>query len=339
MPKPVLTFFCELESAPLSELFSGNKLINMINKLDANLSLGLLDLSSERAEVVKKLNKAKIPVTAWLLLDKELGYWTSLDTIEETAIQYYLFKTWKTKYKLDFAAVGLDIEPKLETVSALGKNPLNHAPILAKRFISNQDYYEKLATAKALIQTIRSDGYAVETYQFPTVVDERIAKSSVLAKTLGIPPLSGDREVLMLYTSFFPAFDDSILWSYARQSQAVAVGSTGGGVEIEGVPPLNTMRWIDLKRDLLLASKAVDNIYIFSLEGCVMNNYMDRLLDLDWSTQVIPPERSAMGISLIRKVGQGVLWTLSHPLEVLLGIAFAASFIKLLQKLFSNRKY
>ena len=126
MSKPVLSFFCELESAPLNELFSGNKLINMITKLDANISLGLVDLSSERAEVVKKLNKAKIPVTAWLLLDKEQGYWTSLDTIEETALQYFLFKAWKTKYKLEFAAVGLDIEPKLDTVSELGKNPWNH---------------------------------------------------------------------------------------------------------------------------------------------------------------------------------------------------------------------
>ncbi|MDP3449893.1 MAG: hypothetical protein Q8R87_04890, partial [Anaerolineaceae bacterium] len=285
---------------------------------------------------VKKLNRAKIPVTAWILLEKDQGYWTSLDTIEETAIQYNLFKVWKAKYKLEFAAVGLDIEPELNTISALSTNPWNHAPILAKRFISNQNYYEKLATARALIQSIRADGFAVETYQFPTVVDERKAKSTVLAKSLGIPPLSADREVLMLYASFFPSFSDSILWSYARQCQAVGVGSTGGGVEIDGMPPLKTMRWIDLKRDLLLASKAVDNIYIFSLEGCVMNNYMDRLLDLDWSTRVIPPERSAMGISLIRKVGQGVLWTLSHPLEVVLGLIVTTSFVKLLKKVFSR---
>lgn len=338
MSKPALTFFCELLSAPLSELFSGNKLINMLSKLDANISMGLLDLSSERAEVVKKLNRAKIPVTAWILLDKDQGYWTSLDTIEETAIQYNLFKVWKAKHKLDFAAIGLDIEPELNTVSTLSTNPWNHAPILAKRFISNQNYYEKLATARALIQSIRADGFAVETYQFPTVVDERKAKSNVLAKSLGIPPLSADREVLMLYASFFPSFSDSILWSYARQCQAVGIGSTGGGVEIDGMPPLKTMRWIDLKRDLLLASKAVDNIYVFSLEGCVMNNYMDRLLDLDWSTRVIPPERSAMGISLVRKIGQGVLWTLSHPMEVVLGLVVATSFMKLLKKVFSSRQ-
>lgn len=337
MSKPTLTFFCELESEPLSELFVGSKLTNMLAQLDANISLGLLDLSAERAEVIKKLNRAKIPVTAWLLLDKDQGYWTSLDTIEETAIQYNMFKAWKSKYKLEFAAVGLDIEPKLNTVSELSRNPLNQASNLVNRFFLNRQYSENLAYARALIQSIRADGFAVETYQFPTVVDERTAKSNVLAKTLGIPVLPADREVLMLYTSFFPVYADSIIWSYAKQCQAVGVGSTGGGVEIEGVPPLKTLRWIDLKLDLLLASKAVDHIYIFSLEGCVVNNYMDRLLDLDWTTEVIPPERSAMGISLVRKVGQGVLWMLSHPLEVAIGIVIASGFVRLLRKLITGK--
>ena len=337
MSKPTLTFYCELESEPLTQLFTGSKLTNMLSKLDANISLGLLDLSAERAEVVKKFNRAKIPVTAWLLLDKDQGYWTSLDTIEETAIQYNMFKAWKSKYKLEFAAIGLDIEPRLNTVSALGKNIWSQSSDLVSRYLSGRQYTENLAMARALIQSIREDGFAVETYQFPTVVDERAARSNVLAKTLGIPPLSADREVLMLYSSFFPKYEDSILWSYAKQCQAVGVGSTGGGVVIEGVPPLKTMRWIDLKRDLLLASKAVDHIYIFSLEGCVANNFMPRLLDLDWSTEVIPPDRSAMGISLVRKIGQGLLWALSHPLEVAVGIIAGAGFMRLMRKLFSSK--
>lgn len=337
MSKPTLTFYCELESEPLTQLFAGSKLTNMLVKLDANISLGLLDLSAERAEVVKKLNRAKIPVTAWLLLDKDQGYWTSLDTIEETAIQYNMFKAWKSKYKLEFAAIGLDIEPRLNTVSALGKNIWSQSFDLVSRYFSGRQYTENLAMARALIQSIREDGFAVETYQFPTVADERAARSNVLAKTLGIPPLSADREVLMLYSSFFSKYEDSILWSYAKQCQAVGVGSTGGGVVIEGVPPLKTMRWIDLKRDLLLASKAVDHIYIFSLEGCVANNFMDRLLDLDWSTEVIPPERSAMGISLVRKVGQGLLWALSHPLEVVVGIIAGAGFMRLMRRVWGRK--
>ena len=336
MEKPSLTFFCELDPAGLTELFAGNKVINYLSKLDANISLGLLDFSPQRAEVVKKLNRAGIPVTAWILLPKEEGYWTSLDTIQETAQRFEEFKIWTTKNKLVFTTVGLDIEPKLDVVSGFGKDPLQQAITLVKRYFSGKRFAAYERDACNLIQNIRIDGYPVETYQFPTVLDERSAKSNVLAKTLGIPALPSDREVLMLYTSFFPYYRDSILWSYAQQCQAVGVGSTGGGVEIEGVPPLKTLRWIDLKRDLLLSAQTVKNVYIFSLEGCVNNNYMDRLVNLDWDTQVIPPDRSATGISLIRGFLQGLLWIFSHPLEFIVGILMGSLIIKTLKRLVSR---
>ena len=337
MKKPSLTFFCELETPQLIQQFNGNKVLNYLSKLDANLSLGLLDLSQGRAEVVRKLNRAGIPVTAWLLLPKEQGYWTSLDTIDKTAVRYAEFIIWKNKFKLDFAAVGLDIEPDLRIMTALKRNPLSQAPNLLLNYISGSQYKCRELTARALIKKIKSDGFAVETYQFPSALDERAVNSNVLAKTLGIPPLPSDREVLMLYSSFFPAYADSILWSYARQCQAVGVGSTGGGVDFEGSAPLKILRWIDLKRDLLLANQTVKHIYIFSLEGCVNNNYLDRLVNLDWSTEVIPPHRSALGITLIRKVGQGLLWTLSHPLEVLLGLFIGARLLTYLQNLFEKK--
>lgn len=338
MNKPTLTFFCELENRPLVDLFNGHQVINKLKTLDANLSLGLIDLSEQRAQVVKKLNRAGIPVTAWILLPKEHGYWTNLDSIEETVAQYHSFKVWKEKFKLDFAAIGLDIEPKLDFLSTFMRNPLAQFSTLFKRLFKCQHYRNAEISLLALIHAIHGDGYAVEAYQFPTVVDERKSRSNTLAKTLGLLSLPVDREVLMLYSSFFPKFSDSILWSYSQASRAVGVGSTGGGVEIEGFPPLRTMRWIDLKRDLLLASQHAEHLYIFSLEGCVNNQYMDRLIDLDWLTQVIPPVRSAMGISLIRKVGQSFLWALSHPLELVLVLLVGKKILTFLNKLVKSIK-
>jgi hypothetical protein len=328
MSKPTLTFFCELESQPLADFFHNGQVIKELQKLGANLSLGILDLSTQRAEVVKKLNRAGIPVTAWILLPRELGYWTSLDTIDETEQRYQEFKAWVMEHKLKFVAVGLDIEPRLDTMSGFSRQPANQIMKVIQRFFTNRCFRLAKLQAQQLIQTIREDGYPVETYQFPTVVDERAARSNVLARTLGIPDLDADREVLMLYSSFFPVYADSILWSYARQCQAVGVGSSGGGVEIEGVPPLKTLRWIDLKRDLLLSSQAAGHLYIFSLEGCVENKFMNRLLDLDWETQVIPPERTALGITLLRKLGQCLSWSLSHPFEVILGTVFLNKILK-----------
>ena len=337
MNQPSLTFFCELEPEQLTYLFADGKVISSLSKLKANLSLGLLDFSIKRAEVVKKLNRAGIPVTAWILLPKEQGYWTSLDTIQDTVVRYQQFKDWATQNKLKFSAIGLDIEPPLETVHALGRSPLSQAPVLLRRLLSGDAYQKYEGITHTLIQQMHMDGFAVETYQFPTVIDERAAQSIVLSKTLGLTTLSADREVLMLYSSFFPKYSDSILWSYVQQAQAVGLGSTGGGVELEGIPGLKTLRWIDLKRDLLLAAQRVDHLYIFSLEGCVENKYMHRLLDLNWETAVIPPARQAAGITLVRKTAQGFLWALSHPIESFFGIVFLISLIKWLNKLFSKQ--
>ncbi|MBA4374986.1 MAG: hypothetical protein C0401_02285 [Anaerolinea sp.] len=317
MPKPSITFFCELETPDLKVLFSDSKVMKDLSSLNANVSLGLLDLSMERADIVKKLTRAGIPITAWLLLPKSEGYWTNLDTIQDAIRQYFKFKEWRNKHKLEISVIGLDIEPKLDTVLALGKNPVSQFKQIARRYFSGKRYASNEVDTRALMQMIRSDGFAVETYQFPIVVDERAARSNFFTKILGILPLPSDREVLMLYSSFFPYYADSILWSYAQHAKAVGIGSTGGGVELEGLPPLKVLRWIDLKRDLLLASQAVNHLYIFSLEGCIKNNYMDRFIELDWSTQVIPPTRTAMGVSLVRRVGQVVLCLLSHPFEAL----------------------
>lgn len=75
MKKPNLTLACELAPEPLKELFATQELIDDLKTMNASISLGILDFSPERVEVVHQLNKAGIPVTAWLLLPKELGYW------------------------------------------------------------------------------------------------------------------------------------------------------------------------------------------------------------------------------------------------------------------------
>jgi hypothetical protein len=80
MPVPRLTFFCELETADLQALFEDGSVIEDLQSLNAAVSLGLLDLKPERAEIVRRLNRAGLPVTAWLLLPKEQGYYSCLKT-------------------------------------------------------------------------------------------------------------------------------------------------------------------------------------------------------------------------------------------------------------------
>ena len=88
---------------------------------------------------------------------------------------------------------------------------------------------------------MRIDGYSIESYQIPLVVDEREIGSSLLRKTLGIIDLPVDREVLMLYSSITKNHNPGFLWSYASEAQGIGIGSTGGGVVIEGHGELDSL--------------------------------------------------------------------------------------------------
>ena len=97
MTKPNLTLACELAPEPLKELFANKELIDDLKTLKAGISLGILDFSPERVEVVRQLNKAGIPVTAWLLLPKEQGYWFNRDNSYEAIGRYGQLKPGRLK--------------------------------------------------------------------------------------------------------------------------------------------------------------------------------------------------------------------------------------------------
>ncbi|MEA5079398.1 MAG: hypothetical protein VB013_12580 [Anaerolineaceae bacterium] len=314
---PSLTFFCELDSKELQTLFTDSAVLKKLRTLNANVSMGLQDFSAQRAEVVQKLTKAGIPVTAWLLLPKDKGYWTNLDTVAATAKTYGQFKEWVAKYKLSIAVVGLDIEPHYARMVLFPKQWQKLVPDLFWRLFEGKKYTRLEGDLRALVNLIRTDGFAVETYNFPFVVEERLGHSRFLTRLLGTPPLNADREVLMLYSSFFSKQGEAILWSYAQGASSVGLGSTGGGVEVDGENELRSLRWLDLRRDLLIARQFCRHIYIFSLEGSVRNGYLDRLIDFDWNARIDLPVSDGKKVMIARKGLQALLWLLSHPWQIL----------------------
>lgn len=114
MKKPDITFFCELNSPPLESLFENRFVIDDLKTLNAKLSMGIIDLSDGRAQVVKKLNKMGIKLIAWLLLPMHDGYWFNANNFEKALLQYDSFKVWSEKHKLQWDGIGLDIEPDIK---------------------------------------------------------------------------------------------------------------------------------------------------------------------------------------------------------------------------------
>jgi hypothetical protein len=319
--KPGLTFFCELDADALQALFSTPSIIEELGALGAGVSLGLRDLGPERAAIVRRLNAAGIPVVAWLLLPEAQGYWFNLDNAPAASAFYADFRAWSEAHGLRWDGVGLDIEPDMRELRKLFGGDRRALVTLFRRFMDAARFARARAHYAGLIAQIRADGYRVDEYAIPFIVDERRAGSQVVQRLLGLVDLDVDREVLMLYSSFMRPFGHALLWSYAPSAGSVAVGSTGGGVDIGGVDQIPPLTWDEFTRDLRLARAWSDDIHIFSLEGAVRQGFLSRLLAFDWDAPVTPPLREFRQVERARTAMRAVLWASAHPGVVLAGAA------------------
>ena len=322
MSQPKLTFFCELAPEPLTKLFDDRFVIDDLKALDATLSLGILDLSEERAELVKRLNKAGVPVIAWLLLPEEDGYWFNIDNHDKAAARYVAFKAWTTQHDLEWAGIGLDIEFDINDLRTALSDSADKSFVkkIFRRLFDKDRVKNAQRSYQALVDLIHADGYPVESYHLPLIVDERRARSTVLQRALGVVDIETEREVLMLYTSMLTDQGDAVLWSYAPEADSVGVGNTGGGVDLSDAIELTPLTWEAFARDLRLCVMQEKPIHIFSLEGCVEQGFLSKLNTFDWDeTTAIP--NGVEQVEFMRKGLTTLLWVLERPWVILLGLA------------------
>lgn len=337
MPTPRLTFFCELETPELDRLITP-ELLARLRVLDAAVSLAILDLSPQRAEIARRIATAGVPVTAWLLLPKSQGYYFNLDNAPQALSFYWDFVSWVRKEHLVFTAIALDIEPDLrDLTAAFGRGLprqafLRRLPYWLGRFFRGVQLRHARSMYRDLANRIRGDGYLVESYQYPFIADERRARTTLLQRLSGMVAVPVDREVLMLYSSFFGVHAPALLASYGRdvaaagrgagsaglQSAGIGIGITGGGVSEPGLPEWPNLSWDELARDLRLAWHFSDQIYIFSLEGCAANGYLERLEGFVWDQPTLQPETTA--VDAWRGSIQSGLWFAERLPFILVGL-------------------
>ncbi len=321
MPQPHLTFYCELDPAPLRALFEDPAVVTNLKLLGAAVSMGLRDLSDERAEVVRHLNAAGIPLVAWLLLPEEDGYWFNAGNAPQAAARYDEFRAWSERHGLRWERVGLDVEPDINEMEDLYNRPWRLLLHFLRRLLDRRGFERVRKRYAALVEHIRAGGYPVDAYQLPVLVDERRAGTTLVQRALRLIDLPVDREVLMLYSSFMRPHGHAVLWSYAPDARSVGVGSTGGGVTVNDVDQIPPLTWEEFSRDLRLAGVWSDDLHVFSLEGAVRLGYLERLRHFDWE---LPPEIPWMRYRRVRRArrwGRRGLWLAAHPLVLAAGAA------------------
>ena len=80
------------------------------------------------------------------------------------------------------------------------------------------------------------------------------------------------------------------------------------------------LSWDELERDLRLAWAWTDDLFIYSLEGCVKRGFLPRLKTFTWDQPILAPTEPALWVENLRGLLQTVLWISTHLWLVALGI-------------------
>jgi hypothetical protein len=304
--RPPLNFACQMDTAALQALFSDPDVIRDLRRLDAGISLSLIDLSPGRAQIVRQLNSAGIPVTAWLALPGEQGYYLNASNAAQAEVRFTEFQKWTTDAGLRWSGIGLDIEPNVQEFSSIGR-----AVSAALKRLFDPGTVTRARTAyEAFISRIQAAGYRVETYQFPFIADERAVHATLLERLFGIVDVRGDREALMLYSSYNRADDSALIWQYGPSAQLIVVGVTAGDPAPDMRPGPLTLE--ELEHDVIVASHFSPVVGIYNLEGSVRRGLLPRLQTMDWTQPVTIGADANRRVIRLRARIQAALWTVSR---------------------------
>jgi hypothetical protein len=315
--RPVFSFFNELKSPQLVHFFSDSTIIPTLQKLQAEVRMGILDLTPERASIVRQLNQAGIPVVAWLLLPEEQGYWFHSGNGELAINRYKEIKKWSDENSLQWKGIGIDLEIDINDAKLLKSNPWKLVWRMFTRLYDTSPIEEGRKKYAELLAAMKADGFIVESYYVPFIKDEVSIHRTALQQITQFLDVSTEREIPMLYSSFMGQ-PDGILQVYGKDAHVrmVALGSTGGGFD----PSMPSMSYDQLVHDLNVASKFAGEVHIFSLEGCVEKGYLTRLINYQFDPSIQINTIQVEKVQKMQKMARLFSTVLSYPTLFLAGI-------------------
>ena len=321
---PQLIFACcDHGLGEMQSLFADPRVIANLKDLHAGIAVAIPDFSPARAELVRRLNQAGVPVVAGLLMSPEQGYYFNAENATEAPARFAAFDAWSRDQGLRWDGVGLDIEPNFAELAALKGHGWRLYTTLLRRAVDGQRMLRARQAYSTLISTMRSRGYFVQTIQMPFLPVERKTHSSLLDRMLGTVDVRGDQEVLMLYTSYAGPAGAAIIWKLGPDAQSIAICCT------DGDPAANpaVLDWSRFSRDLIVASHFTHVIGVYKLEGCVRQDFLPRLKAMDWSQSVTIPADAVRRADHRVLVLMLVLWISSHLLYLVVALVLAIAWI------------
>ncbi|MGB0525578.1 MAG: hypothetical protein ACPGJS_21555, partial [Flammeovirgaceae bacterium] len=329
----------------LEGIFSDTTMLQHLKELDAQVCMLMIDFSPMRAKVIEVLNAWEIPVKAQLLLPKRANYRLTIKNATEAKQRYTELKSWASNNKLKFEGMALAIEPLLEDIRQLQEGRVSLALKAYKRLNEKEVLNNAKRKYQNLIKQMQSDGYTVDALVYPFSLDAQKEKSEAFQQLTGLIYLEVDRVVPLFYSNYFKGKEGpSFIISYGNEErlEAIGLGSTGGELPIEGIHTPHPLNWAYLVRDMNLAAQYADNLYIYSLEGCIQRGFLKKFALLDWKGgEELTQKYNTTVADDVRKNMSSVLKSLEYPTLLVLGIALVLilgmiAIWRLLQRLIST---
>ncbi len=287
---PHLIFFCDLDGRALLDLIERPGLVDDLAIYGYGVAIAIRDHTPALISAVRMLNARGVQVVAWLQIPERDGGWFHLQNYPQAVERYRNLRAWSSDHGLLFHAIGIDIEPPSSEIDRIQRWGLRD--LVRRVWLAHENVLFSAARAAYadLVGEIHHDGYEVHAYQLPILADDRRAGTTIIQRAFDIVGLPADVEVLMCYSSL-PIdtlgndIGGALIVSYGPVADSIGVGAVGGSAADSALDDLPPLSGESLERDLLLASRHTDLIYVFSLEGCVERGLLPRITQMNWNLE------------------------------------------------------
>ncbi len=305
-----LTYMYDVPEATLARCFS-EQLIAHLNVHAIRVVLALRDYSAERAELVRRLNRARIPVVAWLV-HAERDF--RMHDAHEVRACFDAFQQWSTQHGLGWDAVALDIEPDVRDAVRFGDQPTVDLTTLIRRIGDRWHIEEATSAYTHVLAHIRDAGFVIELFEMPFVRDDRVSGTTIARRLLGLPDVMADRTVMQLQSSYVRPYGAGLIAAYAPEASSVMVGSLRADAHHR------SMTVDELMRDLgHISACGITNIYIADMqEACTRPELVVAIVEKAWVTKVLPPaDEYYQQVARMRAGVRALLWAGARPAVLL----------------------
>lgn len=312
--RPIVTYIYNMPSHTMAE-FWRDEVYTHLSIHQMRICMAIRDTSDIRAEIVRQLNRRRIPVVAWIVPEEHAStHDYRMHDAEEFNTRYQHIHGWSISQGLRWDAIGIDIEPDIRDTVRFGDDPKVDYQTLIQRFGERWHIDEATTQYQAIMARIHADGYQSESYEVPFVRDDRVSQSTVARRLLGLPNVAAQHTVVRLCSSTARPYGPGLIATYAPEYAAAIIGNVDDGNDTN-----HPLSLAELLRDVAhVAACGVKHIYITEMAHIFASGWHEHIAQPTWLRQPLPvADETHRQVARMRAGLRALLWAGARPAVLL----------------------